>query len=175
MKCFSGQTRSRIFTGLGIPCSPVTASRVPGCGLETGFWWRHAGSHQTDVDHAAGLGTKLFYGFPRGQDETEDVCVEMLMGMLLGYLLRRCKMKNSGVVHQDIELSEGTVCFCENALDLTGPGNISRDCNSAAVALSDLIDHAISPMRSQKLVAHSRVDLVHGSEVSFLAIPTWVP
>ncbi len=128
---FVGQTaRGRVDGGFGA----AVDRRI-------GKW--HGGGYRTDVDHCTAVGTEMFGGLLRGEQQTEHVQVELLVKMFRGDFTERGEFINAGVVHQNIDLAERLFRFLEEPLDVGLFGDIGLHGDGLASFLFDLTDDAV--------------------------------
>ena len=67
---------------------------------------RQRAGDRADVDDAAAGGAEVLHRLLRGEEQPEDVQVELLVEVLLGDAFERGELVDAGVVHQDVEPAE---------------------------------------------------------------------
>src|SRR5580765_5532311 len=72
-------------------------------------------------------GADEFHGFFRGEQETEDVDVELFVEQLLGDCFERRECVYAGIVDQDVELAKSFFRFSEKPGDVGLFGDIALD------------------------------------------------
>ncbi len=84
---------------------------------------------------------KCFDCFAADEKQAEDVGVEVAVELFFGELIERAEFEDASVVDEDVELAEGLLRLGEEALDVSGFGNIGLDGDGFASARGDSGDN----------------------------------
>jgi len=116
------------------------------------IWRRNDGGERTDVDDASALRPKMFGCFLRGEEQAEDVEIEVFVKVVGGNALDRGKLVDSGIVDKNIEPAEGFLGFGEEAYDVGFLGNVGLNRDGFAPLLLDFCDDAVGSFLAGRIV-----------------------
>ena len=85
----------------------------------------------------------MLYCLLRGQNQTEDIGIELPMKLILRHRFERFELIYAGVINQNVELAECFLRLGKQALDVFFLRNIALDRDCLSAALCNFVDHAI--------------------------------
>jgi len=104
---------------------------------------RAHGCDGTDVDDASAVRAEGFGCFLRDEEKAEHVEIELPMEVFLGHFGQRFKVKNPGVIDENIDAAEGGYGFGEKAIDIGFLRDVRLHGDGFAALAGDVGDDAI--------------------------------
>jgi hypothetical protein len=110
------------------------------------------GRRRADVDDAAAVGAEALGRFLGGQQQAQDVDVELAVEVLLGDVFQRRELVDAGVVDQDVHAAERLLGLVEQTGDVGALGHVALDGDGLAAGGGDLGHHLVGALAAGGVV-----------------------